>query len=145
MTHDDFESKYKERLAERPYWLGISVQDGWLPIVDDLFERIEREFDPAELDRLKFVQIKQKFAELRVYYRVDGAQTRVHLDAIVGSGRIHQVTAKGEDAVSPRIDALIRVAQERAAKTCERCGAPGRRVNDGRYLWIACEEHFRGP
>ncbi len=41
------------------------------------------------------------------------------------------------------IDTVVRIAENNAAETCERCGAPGiLRHSDKGYLFTACERHI---
>lgn len=90
---------------------GFACGDGWLPILEDLFERIDEEVKRSALTDFKVVQVKEKFGGLRVY--VEG----------------------GNDA----IEELIAAASKKAEATCEDCGKPGRRrtTNKGKlHAWM---------
>jgi len=89
------------------YW-GIECWSGWLSIVLDAAIKMEALLTEmmtngvARDDLPGCVQIKEKFGELRIYWRaVDGAP------------------------VTPHMQEVIEDAARRAALTCTRCGAPG--------------------
>lgn len=59
---------------------------GWLGLLDELCDRLEREFPDV-----RFTQIKDKFAELRIYYEgPDGANALIE-EAVLRSGRMCEV------------------------------------------------------
>lgn len=72
--------------------------DGWMPIIEDLFAKIDEEVKRANLTGFKVVQVREKFGGLVIYV----------------------------DRGNEIIDTLIRTALRKAAKTCEDCGKPGR-------------------
>ena len=138
------EKKFAHLIAQDPkHWLGIAVGPGWVGIVEALLERIDRELSPFELRRLRLVQIKQKLAELRVYYDLDGSLARLHLDVVGGAQRMCFVSGR-DSPLSAKVDELIRAAAAQAARTCECCGADGVLVNDRGSLRIACPIHASG-
>ncbi|MBF6387140.1 hypothetical protein IU444_23725 [Nocardia farcinica] len=82
----------------------IGTGPGWYPIILELDQQL------AAIDSgYKVHQVKQKLSELRVYFEVSDTAT---------------------DADYERMRALVRTAEEKAARTCELCGEPGR-------LWIS--------
>ncbi len=89
-------------MPKGPY--GFDCGEGWKGILTRLLEKLEA----LSLPRLKIVQIKQKFGELRVY--VEGGD---------------------EDVFR-----LIREAEGAAIVVCESCGAPGSKTNEGRILTL---------
>lgn len=79
----------------------IETPMGWYDIVDKLCEDIENYAKAMDIeDKIEFVQIKEKYGELRAYY------TMFIEDA----------------AVEDTIDTLIANANEEARHTCVRCG-----------------------
>lgn len=68
---------------------------GWLEILADLSKQISEKFPSVYA-----VQVKEKFGGLRFYYQSDA-----------------------EDFDAPQVDLLVKEAEARAWKTCERCGA----------------------
>jgi len=106
-------------LTEGLMAFGFECGDGWLPILEDLFEKIDQEVKKAALSSFKVIQVKEKFGGLRVY------------------------VSEGNDS----IEALIDAASSKAAVTCEDCGKPGqwRTLNKGKFhgwLRTQCDECF---
>lgn len=94
-------------------WPPIDPGDGWAGILTELQRDLER-IDPDLVVR----QVKQKFGVLEVWA---------------------EASAPGlADAVHERITA----AQELSARTCERCGRPGRvRQKPSGWYQTLCDEH----
>ena len=123
------EKKFAHLIAQDPkHWLGIAVGPGWVGIVEALLERIDRELSPFELRRLRLVQIKQKLAELRVYYDLDGSLARLHLDVVGGAQRMCFVSGR-DSPLSAKVDELIRAAaaHRRSSRRGHRSRSPARR------------------
>lgn len=88
--------------------------DGWYKLIDDLFEKLEAYLiDYPNLDKIKFVQIKEKFGILRLY-------------------------AYGGDDIS---DKMIRETEEKSRTICEMCGSSFGRIRTTNGLW-ACRCDF---
>lgn len=115
------EENYPQMFSE-PYG-GVSIGEGWWPIVEKLCSRIQYHIDWKEEQRIKYnrgegctqvvvAQIKEKFGGLRFYY--DG----------------------GDDYVQ----GLVSMAESWAGSTCEECGKPGR-YRDGGWIRTLCDEH----
>ena len=135
------ETKFAHQFERSPgHWLGIDVGLGWIDIVEALCARIDRELTPFERRRFRWSQIKQKWAELRAYYHLDGSLARLHVDVAGPMERLHFVAGKN-DPLSTKVDAFIREAAEAASRTCEVCGAPGRRSKQGGWFLVACQRH----
>lgn len=100
---------------------GVETLPGWYDLIYNLSEKLQQFIATLPEDKrkdYKVIQVKQKFAGLRVY--------------------MHMST--------PEIDALIDEADELAHKTCEQCGQPGQRCGDwekNEYLYISCKEHAK--
>ena len=94
--------------------MGAGVNPGWVPIVDALHAAV-LDIDPD----VKVDQVKEKFGGLRYYYGSD--------------------SERGDE-----IEALVREAESKCARTCEVCGedAPKGPYAWGKY-WIntLCEKH----
>ena len=61
----------------------------------------------------------------------------LHCDANRPEGRL----AIAINDLLDRADAFIREAAEAASRTCEVCGAPGRRSKQGGWFLVACQRH----
>ena len=85
--------------------------EGWRGLLTDLCDLIEPIIAamPDDDHRAAAIQVKEKFGGLRFY--------------MYGS--------------TPEIDAAISVAEARAEKTCERCGAPGVLSSDSPHGWVS--------
>ena len=137
---NDLERRYAHQLERPPHWLGMSIWDGWIPIVRALFERIDRELTPFELRRFRWSQIKQKWGQLRAYYHLDGQLARQHIDVMTPTDLIHVVSGR-DDPLSTKVDEFIRNAAKQAADSCEMCGAPGKVVNCKGWVVVTCLAH----
>lgn len=61
--------KYLEQF-KGPYYLGTSVMDGWLPVVERAIERVRNELAPEEMIAFYWVQIKEKLGRLCMYWNL---------------------------------------------------------------------------
>ena len=91
----------------------VSPPPGWVPLVARLLARIDSALAPEDRGEFSISQIKEKFAQLRVYH--DGGDV---------------------------IEAMVDEADEEARRTCQICGQAGKR-RPGRWLAVLCEEHNR--
>lgn len=82
-----------------------SVGDGWAPLIHRIFDTLEN-----IKGNVKIVQVKEKFAGLRVY----------------------------TDCVNDELDAVIRQAELESFTICEVCGEPGK-VRGKRWYYTACD------
>jgi hypothetical protein len=102
---------------------GFAISQGWWPIIESLCANIQSHIDWKNEQRDKYqrglgceqvvvAQIKEKFGGLRFYY--DG----------------------GDDTIS----GMVRMAEAWADKSCETCGAPGKRRGGG-WVRTLCDHH----
>jgi len=120
MITKDLYDKYP-RLFKNCY---ISVEEGWLPIVADLAEKVEAAFQSLSQEEQEtaekkgsyvFCQIKEKFGGLRAY--LDGCPEELH-------------KAASE-------------AEEACWKICETCGDPATTSTDMSWIKTLCEAHHK--
>jgi hypothetical protein len=107
----------------RPHPGYPAVGDGWRELVETAVERIAVAVSEAPRLLVKIVQIKEKFATIRIYWRAGPT-----------------LPQSVRDALQTAID----LAEARSACTCETCGAPGRLFNDAGYYQTACDAHGKG-
>lgn len=88
--------------------------DGWMPILEKLFAKIDEEVKTSNLTGCKVVRVREKFGDLVVS---------------VNSGNYV-------------IDALIRAASKEAAVTCEDCGKPGKKREFNEWLKTQCSKCY---
>lgn len=92
------------------------VMPGWNALVRDLLQKIDAELTDAEAAEFRVAQVKEKFGALRF-----------HCDT--------------PESARPRIQPLIRAAEQASETICDRCGKPGSmRDNDGWFSTL-CDEH----
>ena len=90
----------------------VSPPPGWVPLVDRLLRRIDAALQPEDREGFQISQVKEKFGGLRVYH-------------------------SGGD----EIEAMVDEADEEAQRTCEVCGAPGRKRTGGGWIAVRCDKH----
>jgi hypothetical protein len=129
---------------------GFAVGQGWMPLVENLCTELDALFGPDERDAFTFLQIKEKFGGLRVYWRdlavhgrdvlavlLDAPNVEPDLQAFVLS-RLTPMEASKVAAIGD----CVRAAEKAAARTCEMCGAPGTLRRD-QLLRTCCDLHAR--
>jgi hypothetical protein len=99
-----------------------TVGDGWRELVETAVGRIADAVASAPAGSLRIVQIKEKFAGLRLYWQSAGLS----------------------DEIKNAVEEAIYLAEARSACTCEQCGEPGRLYKSGGWFLTACDEHARG-
>ena len=112
---------------------------GWAEVAGQLFTDLDAMLDDDAARTFEVVQIKEKFAGLRVYWQLGNEQTTV-VD-IHGSGSVPRVD-KGPakpTALFDRIRARVRQAGEQAATTCQHCGNGGASAGGSGWIVTLCE------
>ena len=116
-------SKYPTMFAGQ--YGGVCVSKGWWPIIEALCEQIQSHLKHRNglatqypdqhkpVEEVVIAQIKEKFGGLRFYY--DG----------------------GDDTVY----GMVRMAESWAGRSCEECGAPGKRTGEG-WIKTLCGFHI---
>jgi hypothetical protein len=100
-----------------------TVGDGWRDLVERTVLRIEAAVHGAAPGSFSIVQIKEKFASLRFYWRSPGGLS--------------------DEMVRDVVEAVA-LGEARSACTCETCGKAGRLYRQGGRYETACEDHARG-
>jgi hypothetical protein len=92
--------------------LPFEVGEGWYDLLYRFSCEVQKLIDTeVESKDLKIVQVKSKYASLRVY------------------------TAGNSDEFDSLLDKYV----EEAERTCEFCGNPGKVINKGSWLYVCCE------
>lgn len=89
-------------------WIGCGR--GWYPLIVALHEQIKALLPDYEIN-----QVKEKFGGLRFYWEADDGT--IYEDGAIDPDLERRIEL---------VEELVRAAERRAAKTCERCGAAGR-------------------
>lgn len=109
---------------------GIETGDGWFKILWDLCEKLEK------FKGLRFVQVKEKFGGLRVYYNFESEHRTIKSYRLFLRG-LNSRTKRKIKREYKTIDYLIDEAEKVAWKTCEYCGSELELEKDGEGYWIA--------
>ncbi len=108
---DKYEFLHPQDLMHGLMAFGFECGDGWLPILEDLFAKIDEIVKKDKIEHFQVVQVKEKFGGLSVY--VHG-----------GNDEINQ---------------LIRQAEKKADKTCEVCGYAGETHEIDNWYTTLCD------
>ena len=117
--YDTFAKQMEERFPKmfaEPYG-GFACGEGWWSIIELLCSNIQHHIDwknkeSEVVPQVTVAQIKEKFGGLRFYY--DG----------------------GDD----EIRGMVRIAEAWASRSCEECGALGKR-REGGWIRTLCDHH----
>lgn len=114
-------------------FLGDSVGPGWWPILVEAFGKIDEIMKAAPEYKFKVVQIKEKFGGLRFYSNINLVNATDDEDDEDKEDPVRSSLYK-------QVRAVIVEAEDRASETCEDCGEPGTRRNNG-WLKTQCDKH----
>ncbi len=146
---------FPQQFRGATHWLGMTIEPGWMPIVADVCQHIQSALTPAELERFHWIQIRQEWGKLALYWeprhRVvvspasPSASIKIDADvddrdlfyaddsdfgpASAAKSEFDAVIAREMDisaAARQKVEEIIVFAQRRATRTCEHCGAAGR-------------------
>lgn len=123
MTQLELYNKYPKifnlLLTDGFYSISSYIPEGWINIVDNMCECIQKYIDNININnkhlpkvqQVVCEQIKEKYAELRFYYH-------------------------GGDNI---IEGIIKFAELLASKTCQECGKEGKIINNKGWYTILCD------
>lgn len=95
-----------------------SIKGGWIPLVEELLEKLDKQFPGWHCD-----QVKEKFGGLRFYAVPPKDLTKVQADTFYG---------------------LISETERASYNICEECGDPGESGSYGGYWMLTlCPEHAK--
>lgn len=133
-------------LFDGEYYLGTSIGNGWRQIVINMCQQIQDSLSKDDHERFSFIQIKEKFARLTVYFRptntipvslIGGENGFTNIEVPVAPEHEEpSLTTEGRGVVDKAIDE----AERKASRTCEICGGEGRMYSEG-YWCIRCDRH----
>jgi len=107
---------------------GISVGDGWIPLLEELFAFCQFHHDNNGYPQLVADQIKEKFGTLRFYYHFDDCTSETSKWAKKFGGRTAEY-----------LEGACAFAESMSSKVCESCGKPGR-LTGKHWKVTTCEE-----
>jgi len=95
---------------------GFEVGDGWRPLVIELLDKIQKIVDNnQEYSELRVLQIKSKYASLRVYLNY----------------------------YFEEIEKLIDEYEEKSIYICEVCGEIGKTRDINHWYTVLCDKHYQ--
>ncbi len=114
------------------------LPQGWSELTGRLLTDLDAMLDDDAARRFEVIQIKEKFARLRVYWQLVQEQTLVMDLHDAGSvQRIDTVPAK-PTVLFDQIKARVQHAVEEAATTCQRCGNGSAGANASGWIVTLC-------
>jgi|WetSurSiteA1Bulk_404760.scaffolds.fasta_scaffold00361_25 hypothetical protein len=100
---------------------GFECDKGWYPLIEEAFDKMEKAIDKMPKkernifkNSFEILQVKEKLGGLRIYINI-------YTDEIIK---------------------IIVEAEEKAEKTCEVCGKPGKMREINHWLFTNCEEDY---
>lgn len=128
MTADDLYKKYPKlfrqaHLSEMESCMGRGIEcgSGWFGILEETCQKLQALSDESGV-KIEFAQIKEKFGTLTIY-----------LD--VGE------TLNSPSVIYNKAYDIVREADIKSARVCEKCGAPGN-LRYGSWIMTLCDEHY---
>lgn len=115
------------------------LPQGWTKLTHRLFADLDAILDDEAAKRFEVIQVKEKYAGLRVYWSLGEEETLV-LD-ILGSGS-RQRLDKGPaepTALFNRIRTRVQQAAEEAGTICQRCGNGSASAGGSGWITTLCE------
>lgn len=101
---------------------GCECDDGWYELLREMFQEIVEQYESAGLPvDLEVLQIKEKFAELRVYYS------------------FKEESNSDNKELRNDVDKIIEMYENKSSKVCENCGAEGEVRKEGYRLKTLCD------
>lgn len=117
---------------------GFCVGPGWHSLLYELSCKLAR---LQELTGHKIValQIKEKFAGLRFYYKFENKESSMVVD-FLGTGQAVQMDSP-ETIDMQLFDDIIQIVSEKSFYTCEECGQRGKGRSFGNWISTLCPLH----
>jgi hypothetical protein len=145
MTEDKFQQLVCDHpdLFQKAGDIEFSIGDGWFTIINTLCGLISHDLENAK-SRLKYAlenpnaKMGESVADLekKVAEEYDNLPTLTQIKEKFGSLRFYYDGGK-ED-----INSYVHFAESMTCHTCEVCGSPGQRRNDG-WIKVLCDKHHK--
>lgn len=104
---------------------GCECDDGWYELLREMFQKIVNRYETAGVPvDLEVLQIKEKFAELRVYYS------------------FKQGNNQADQELRDDIDKIIETYENKSNTICENCGAEGELRKEGYRMKTLCAQCY---
>ena len=145
MTPKQLRAKYSYQFNGRN--IGFGFYKGWFSILVKACEDIDQLLG-AEKYGFHWVQIKEKFGTVRMYWEWDRKAANEFPKESSINLRYQQVLAphnKHDDAahLSDQLHAIVEAAETHTYHVCMVCGEPGKQVSFSGFIQTLCPEHAR--
>lgn len=136
---DELVVRFPRLFRGRPPKRSSGLPTGWYRPVVALFVEIDRLLDEQATERFEVLQVTERFAGLRVYWRLGERQTNViYLFAARGTIPV-DIGTQRSDAFFERVKARVNAAAVQASKTGQVCGQPGSSGNSKGWMQALCD------
>ena len=108
----------------------VSIPAGWYALVEELLQTIDSIVKDYGLPKINYLQIKQKFTSLRVYFSYDRNEQPY-------------VSTPFKQEGLDMINDLVDLYEGFSIKTCTLTGKPGKQVNIGGFYTVLHESLFK--
>lgn len=106
---------------------GIAVGNGWYTIIEEACRKLQQLANESKVI-IEFSQVKEKFAELRLYLEVKPINDSQPLFEI--------------DSIFKKAQEIVSQAEKLSLLTCEVCGEPGI-FYPGGWAKVRCDKHLK--
>lgn len=140
----------EERNAYRRF--GCECGSGWYNLIYELCESITKKYQEYETPiDIVVLQVKQKFATLRFYYKYEDSDSSLQvIDFLADGVSLHLSQNDSSDSKKQNlrkdIKNIIRSYEKKSASICEICGGNGERKNISKkyyYVRTVCENCYK--
>lgn len=145
---DNFGPLVQRFLLEHPEWkpsIDSHCPVGWDLILGQALSELHGLAERRRV-QVSIAQIKEKFAELRIYFRLAGEPDQIHFDIVGSDDRVVSGRSPRASSDSVRAEAMsiVNRASEKSRSACQVCGQPGS-VRPGGWLRVLCDAHIPSP
>lgn len=140
----NFGPRVQQFFLEHPDWkpsVDSHCPVGWDSILRQALAEL---YELAQIRgvQISILQIKEKFAELRVYVRVAGEPDQIQFDIVGSDGRVLSARSPraSADSIRAEVTAIVNRASDESKKACQACGQPAS-VRPGGWLRVFCDDH----
>lgn len=117
------EQREEDRIDNLYLAFGCECDDGWYELLREMFGEIVARYEEAGVPvDLEILQIKEKFAELRVYYS------------------FKEESSPDKEELRNDVDKIIEAYENKSRKVCENCGAEGEVRKKGYRMRTLCDQ-----
>lgn len=112
---NELRNRHPDQFAEL---IDVEIPLGWFPLFGELCDRLHISLEPEQRSCFRWLQVKEKFGELRAYY------------------------AYSLDELPVAVSRLIDEYERRSVVTCIACGKLGARVSLDGWTYVMCKQHY---